>query len=324
MQAVARVFASRRAYESAQRAARRGQGPFVRDGSVRQLPGPLGAWTSARDLPPVAAAELPRLVALDASDDARRRWLTPAARSSAGSARRWPTCRRPSVRPTCRSRATTGGPTSARMTSWSPLFARARRRLPGGRAARRGGGAARRDRTGVLPEQELRTVGGPARPARSVAARPASSSCATTGSARPSSIDIDGALTGCAAAIAETGTIVLDGGALSGRRALTLVPDHHICVVSAEQIHGQIAEAVGRGRRRGHRAARPDHARLRAVGDLRHRARARRGRPRAAPSDGADRRIARGSGAARPAPARRRPAAGSRCRARPRSASPRT
>jgi L-lactate dehydrogenase complex protein LldF len=54
MQALARVFASRRAYESAQRAARRGQGPFVRHGSIRQLPGPLGAWTSARDLPPVA------------------------------------------------------------------------------------------------------------------------------------------------------------------------------------------------------------------------------------------------------------------------------
>jgi L-lactate dehydrogenase complex protein LldG len=55
---------------------------------------------------------------------------------------------------------------------------------------------------------------------------------------------IDGALTGCAAAIAETGTIVLDGGRLSGRRSLTLVPDHHICVVTAEQIHGQIAEAL--------------------------------------------------------------------------------
>ncbi len=54
---------------------------------------------------------------------------------------------------------------------------------------------------------------------------------------------IDGALTGCAAAIAETGTIVLDGGALSGRRALTLVPDHHICVVRGDQVHGQIAEA---------------------------------------------------------------------------------
>jgi L-lactate dehydrogenase complex protein LldG len=56
--------------------------------------------------------------------------------------------------------------------------------------------------------------------------------------------DIDGAVTGCAAAIAETGTIVLDGGPLSGRRALTLVPDHHICVVSAGQIHGQIPETV--------------------------------------------------------------------------------
>jgi L-lactate dehydrogenase complex protein LldG len=55
---------------------------------------------------------------------------------------------------------------------------------------------------------------------------------------------VDGALTGCAAAIAETGTIVLDGRALSGRRALTLVPDHHICVVAADQIHGQIAEAL--------------------------------------------------------------------------------
>jgi L-lactate dehydrogenase complex protein LldG len=55
---------------------------------------------------------------------------------------------------------------------------------------------------------------------------------------------VDGALTGCAAAIAETGTIVLDGGALSGRRALTLVPDHHICVVAAGQVHGQIAEAL--------------------------------------------------------------------------------
>jgi L-lactate dehydrogenase complex protein LldG len=54
----------------------------------------------------------------------------------------------------------------------------------------------------------------------------------------------DGAITGCAAAIAETGTIVLDGGALSGRRALTLVPDHHICVVGADQIHGQIAQAL--------------------------------------------------------------------------------
>jgi L-lactate dehydrogenase complex protein LldG len=56
--------------------------------------------------------------------------------------------------------------------------------------------------------------------------------------------DLDGAITGCATAIAETGTLVLDGQALSGRRLLTLVPDHHICVVGAEQIVGQVPEGV--------------------------------------------------------------------------------
>jgi L-lactate dehydrogenase complex protein LldG len=56
--------------------------------------------------------------------------------------------------------------------------------------------------------------------------------------------EIDAAITGCAAAIAETGTIVLDGGPLSGRRALTLVPDRHICVVVAGQVHGQLPEAL--------------------------------------------------------------------------------
>jgi L-lactate dehydrogenase complex protein LldG len=55
---------------------------------------------------------------------------------------------------------------------------------------------------------------------------------------------VDGALTGCALAIAETGSIVLDGGAPSGRRALTLVPDHHVCVVHAEQVVAGVPEAV--------------------------------------------------------------------------------
>jgi L-lactate dehydrogenase complex protein LldG len=55
---------------------------------------------------------------------------------------------------------------------------------------------------------------------------------------------IDGALTGCAVAIAETGTFVLDGGAGQGRRALTLVPDLHICVVREDQVMGLVPEAV--------------------------------------------------------------------------------
>jgi L-lactate dehydrogenase complex protein LldG len=55
---------------------------------------------------------------------------------------------------------------------------------------------------------------------------------------------IDGAVTGCAAAIAETGTLVLDGQGPSGRRAITLVPDHHICVVSEAQVLGLVPEAI--------------------------------------------------------------------------------
>lgn len=56
--------------------------------------------------------------------------------------------------------------------------------------------------------------------------------------------EIDGALTGCALAIAETGTLVLDGGARSGRRATTLIPDNHICIVEADQIVESVPEAV--------------------------------------------------------------------------------
>jgi L-lactate dehydrogenase complex protein LldG len=54
---------------------------------------------------------------------------------------------------------------------------------------------------------------------------------------------LDGVLTGCALAIAETGTIVLDCGERQGRRALTLVPDWHLCIV--EEI--QVVETVPQG-----------------------------------------------------------------------------
>ncbi len=56
----------------------------------------------------------------------------------------------------------------------------------------------------------------------------------------------DGVVTGCALAIAETGTVVLDGGRAQGRRELTLVPGHHLCVVHADQIVGSVPEAVDR------------------------------------------------------------------------------
>ena len=66
----------------------------------------------------------------------------------------------------------------------------------------------------------------------------------------------DAALTGCALAVAETGTIVLDGSAACGRRALTLVPDHHVCVVRAAQIVADVPDAIG-ALRRGDTARRP-------------------------------------------------------------------
>ncbi|MEU6866293.1 LUD domain-containing protein [Streptomyces sp. NPDC046876] len=52
---------------------------------------------------------------------------------------------------------------------------------------------------------------------------------------------VDSVVTGCALAIAETGTIVLDGGPDQGRRRITLIPDHHICVV---RVPAQVVDSV--------------------------------------------------------------------------------
>ena len=59
--------------------------------------------------------------------------------------------------------------------------------------------------------------------------------------------EIDGALTGCAVAIAHTGTIVLDGREIFGSpRDHARCPDHHICIVRAEHIVGLVPEAIAR------------------------------------------------------------------------------
>ena len=57
---------------------------------------------------------------------------------------------------------------------------------------------------------------------------------------------LDGVITFCAVAIAETGTIVLDGGPGQGRRVLSLLPDLHVCVVMTGQVVGTVPEALAR------------------------------------------------------------------------------
>jgi L-lactate dehydrogenase complex protein LldG len=58
--------------------------------------------------------------------------------------------------------------------------------------------------------------------------------------------EVDGVITSCAVAIGETGTLILDGSPGQGRRIITLIPDYHLCVVSADQIVADVPEALAR------------------------------------------------------------------------------
>lgn len=95
----------------------------------------------------------------------------------------------------------------------------------------------------ALAEQGARRIGVPADlPAR---LRPEGVELVEDATLSPTQLDgLDGALTTCAAACALTGTIALDGGGGQGRRALTLVPDLHVCVVREEQIVETVPELV--------------------------------------------------------------------------------
>jgi L-lactate dehydrogenase complex protein LldG len=58
--------------------------------------------------------------------------------------------------------------------------------------------------------------------------------------------ELDGVITAAAVAIAETGTIVLDASPDQGRRAITLLPDYHLCIVRADQVVALVPEAIAR------------------------------------------------------------------------------
>jgi L-lactate dehydrogenase complex protein LldG len=55
---------------------------------------------------------------------------------------------------------------------------------------------------------------------------------------------VEGVVTGCAVAVAETGTLVLDAGPGQGRRVVTLIPDYHLCIVRTDQIVADVPQLV--------------------------------------------------------------------------------
>lgn len=111
--------------------------------------------------------------------------------------------------------------------------------------------AVRRCDAGALPDAIAGTAGARGRTRLLVPAGlprewldPSIEPVADTGMSHAELDESDGVLTGCSAAIAETGTIVLRHGPAEGRRALTLLPDYHLCVVFADQIVETVPEAI--------------------------------------------------------------------------------
>ena len=98
---------------------------------------------------------------------------------------------------------------------------------------------------------------------------------------------VDGVITGCAVAIAETGTIVLDASPVCGHRALTLVPDFYVAIVRREQV----VESVSRGVVRSRPPGGADVGQW-SVSHVGHRALTGRGRPWSAHVGGCPRQLA--------------------------------
>ncbi|MBC7372592.1 MAG: LUD domain-containing protein [Frankiales bacterium] len=99
--------------------------------------------------------------------------------------------------------------------------------------------------TGLPPTDRPRLVVPPGLPTGWLSALDAE--VVTDSGAGLSALELDalqGVITGATVAVAETGTFVLDGSPDQGRRAITLVPDLHVCVLFAAQVVHGVPEAV--------------------------------------------------------------------------------
>jgi iron-sulfur cluster protein len=255
------VFSSRERYERAQRLARAAVRPLVRRGRIPRAPGPLSGWTSTRDLPAPAKESFRDWWRRTRGDGAPHRPVpAPAA----------------PARPAARGEDAGAGGRSAR----DRVLARIRAAVSGAEAIGEGPRAYRtedsrsRDEIVALFAERVAEYRASVHRAdgEGAVAALAARVCAEHGATRlgvapgvprewrPDGVELvedealsaaaldtlDGALTGCAVAIAETGSFVLDGGPGQGRRALSLVPDLHICVVREDQVVGLVPEAVSR------------------------------------------------------------------------------
>jgi L-lactate dehydrogenase complex protein LldG len=266
MRAMYRAFSSRRAYEGAQRVARLGARPLARRGRIERLPWPLSGWTSTRDMPEPPAETF--------RDWWRRErgGSTSRARPSVGMSNKRSTARTGGL-----DRPAAGAPSAqnARHTTLSDIRSALADRTRAPKVPRdyRLRSERSREETLALFAERVSEYRASVRVvAEGALAEALSELCGERGASRiavprdlpeawrPLGVelapdadlsaheldDLDGALTGCALGIAETGTIVLDGGPTQGRRALSLVPDYHLCVVRQEQVVDLVPEAVER------------------------------------------------------------------------------
>ena len=273
MRAMYRAFSSRRAYERAQRVARLGSRPLGRRGRIERLPWPLSGWTSTRDLPQPPAETFRdwwRRERGDSSgervstapDRARHLHLQELFRSTQIASKDGPD----------RQAADAGNARDTVLGAIRSALADRPAAVEVPREYRRRSDRTREETVALFAERvseyrasvrvvaagELRGVLSELcgeRDASRLAVpedlpeewRPEGIELVPDAPLTPHELDnLDGALTGCAIGIAETGTIVLDGGPGQGRRALTLVPDYHLCVIAEEQVVGLVPEAVER------------------------------------------------------------------------------
>jgi L-lactate dehydrogenase complex protein LldF len=267
MRGLYRAFSTRAGYERAQRLARSLSRPLARDGRITRAPGPLAGWTGSRDLPAPAKESFRDWWRRNRSPETVSVTLTSHSAANVRLVESSGATREPETRPP--------PPTAARAAVLGRITAAldgAQRPPEPPRDYRTSDDRERSDTVDLFAERvaeykaTVHRIGGPAIPATvaeicdavgarrlgippdlPAAWRPEAVELVEDGGLTPAELDgLDGALTGCAVAIAETGTFVLDGGPAQGRRALTLVPDLHVCVVLGEQVVGIVPEAVAR------------------------------------------------------------------------------